>query len=269
MDDLMPELFEGRSGITAHALCIGQRIDLRRFEQGHVLARSPLLVSVGASGCTVLFRYGVVVVFGLSGVEELSFLEEIASLVHEPFAKVERETVEVVFDPQANEGVSNSQVVLHDSSWQRLQLLAHVLAKSVALGFYEQAIGHSFDRIEPLVANLQKGRHARHQVKELTRYIGDALSIQSKMVGRAEIAEKPELLWEHTEHERLYARLEDEYELRERYDALVLKLELIARTAETLLGLLQEGRTLRVEWYIVILIVIEILLTLYELWWPF
>ncbi|MBB5347403.1 putative Rmd1/YagE family protein [Desulfoprunum benzoelyticum] len=40
----------------------------------------------------------------------------------------------------------------------------------------------------------------------------------------------------------------------------------MSRTAETLFGLLQNKRSLRVEWYILLLIVIEILLTLYEMW---
>ncbi len=97
------------------------------------------------------------------------------------------------------------------------------------------------------------------------RYIGDALLIDHKMVGRVEVGEKPELLWERPELERLYVRLEDEYEIRERHLALERKLSLISRTAETLLDLLQHHRSLRVEWYIVALIVFEIFLTLYEL----
>lgn len=85
------------------------------------------------------------------------------------------------------------------------------------------------------------------------------------MVGRVEVAEKPDLLWDHPQLERVYARLLDEYELSERHRALGRKLELISRTAETVLELLQNRRSLRVEWYIVILIVVEILLTLYEM----
>lgn len=81
------------------------------------------------------------------------------------------------------------------------------------------------------------------------------------MVGRVEVTEKPELLWEHSELERVYLRLEDEFELHERHVALEHKLELISRTAATLL---QTNRSLRVEWYIVILIVVEIVLTLYD-----
>lgn len=85
---------------------------------------------------------------------------------------------------------------------------------------------------------------------------------QQEMVGRIEVSEKPDLLWDHPELERLYARLEAEYELRDRYRALERKLELISRTAATVLDILQARRNLRVEWYIVILIVVETALAL-------
>ena len=64
--------------------------------------------------------------------------------------------------------------------------------------------------------------------------------------------------------ERLHQRLAGEYELPERHRALERKLDLIARTASTLLTLQYNRRSLRVEWYIVALIVVEILLTLGE-----
>ncbi len=60
-------------------------------------------------------------------------------------------------------------------------------------------------------------------------------------------------------------QLEDEFELQERHVALERKLQVISNTAETLLDLLQTQQSQRVEWYIVILIVVEIALTLYEL----
>lgn len=50
-------------------------------------------------------------------------------------------------------------------------------------------------------------------------------------VGRVEVDEKPETLWERPDLERFYVRLEDEYELKERHLALERKLELISRTA--------------------------------------
>ena len=85
------------------------------------------------------------------------------------------------------------------------------------------------------------------------------------MVGQVEVVDKPELLWEHPELERLYLRLEDEFEIRERHAALQRKFELVSRTAQTALEVLRNRQNLRVEWYIVILIVVEIPLTLYQL----
>jgi len=89
--------------------------------------------------------------------------------------------------------------------------------------------------------------------------------MQHKMVGRVETGEKPELLWEHPELERLYMRLADEYELRERDRALDRKLDVVSRTVETVLGLVQTRSSTRVEWYIVLLIVAELVLAAYSL----
>ena len=65
--------------------------------------------------------------------------------------------------------------------------------------------------------------------------------------------------------ERLHQRLAGEYELPERHRALERKLDLIARTANTLLTMQYNRRSLRVEWYIVALIVVEIVITIGEL----
>ena len=156
-------------------------------------------------------------------------------------------------------------IVLRERTIERLQLVADILAKSLVLSYYETRIAEIFDGIEPLAAMLREKGRAGASGKELLRHIGDVLLIQQKMVGRVETGEKPELLWEHPELERLYVRLAEEYELRDRDRALDRKLDVISRTVETLLGLVQTRSSLRVEWYIVLLIVAELLLTTYPL----
>ena len=146
-----------------------------------------------------------------------------------------------------------------------MQLVADILAKGLVLSYYETRIAEIFDGIEPLAAMLREKGRAGARGKELLRHIGDVLLIQQKMVGRVETGEKPELLWEHPELERLYARLAEEYELRDRDRALDRKLDVIARTVETLLSLVQTRSSLRVEWYIVLLIIAELVLTTYPL----
>jgi len=91
------------------------------------------------------------------------------------------------------------------------------------------------------------------------------LAIQQKMVGRVETSEKPELVWEHPELDRPYMRLAEEYELRDRSRAIDQKLEIVSRTVETLLSLEQTRSSLRVEWYILALIVAELIIAGYSL----
>jgi uncharacterized Rmd1/YagE family protein len=85
------------------------------------------------------------------------------------------------------------------------------------------------------------------------------------MVGRVEVQEKPDLLWDRPELQRLYARLADEYELDDRARALARKLKVIEETAGTLADYTEARRMLRLEIAIVALIAFEIALSLYDI----
>jgi uncharacterized Rmd1/YagE family protein len=74
------------------------------------------------------------------------------------------------------------------------------------------------------------------------------------------------VLWERPDLERLYARLEDEYELSERVETLNRKLTVISDTATTLADIIDTKRSLRLEIIIVLLIAFEIIITFYEMY---
>ncbi|WP_455212082.1 RMD1 family protein [Kaarinaea lacus] len=260
----MINLFADREQISTRALFVGQRLELREFERSKRLASNPLVVTVGSDGCAVLFKYGVVVLFGLTAVEEVAFLDNIKSFINSPLGELESEELDVHLQVNQNEGMAEKTVLVKSFTVERLQIIADVLAKSVVLAHYEARVGKSFDKIEPFAEKLHAEGSGGKQARDFIRHIGDTLIMQSKMVGRAEVADKPEVLWEYPELERFYLSLEIEFEIRERHIGLERKLELISRTAETLLDLLHNKRSLRVEWYIVILIVVDIIVSLFE-----
>jgi uncharacterized Rmd1/YagE family protein len=84
--------------------------------------------------------------------------------------------------------------------------------------------------------------------------------------GRVAIGEKPDALWERPDLERLYARLEDEYELKERVDTLNRKLAVVAEIANTLSDLIDTRRSLRLELIVIVLIALEIVGMLYQIY---
>lgn len=264
------KLFDDKTRIRARSLLLGERLDLRALEGAEHLAEAPLALRAG-NGAAVLFRYGAVVLFGLDALEEVGFLQHLKPLVRDAFegGEIETEEAELVLDEgeKLTTTTPNGTIRLHDWSVERLQIVADVLAKSTVLAHYEAGIVHAFDAIEPLAADLRTQGRGRRTDRELLRHIGGILLIQHNMVGLVEIGDKPEVLWERSDLDRWYARLEDEYELRERSLALERKLDVLSRTAETVLNLLQHNSSLRVEWGIVALIVFEIALNLYELFW--
>lgn len=251
--------------IHARALLLAQGIDLRSYTHPEVLARDPLTLALAHGGSVVLFRFGVAVVFGGSSGSEPHLRALLQDYLRTPFPELRVEELALVVEEGASAEIREGVLLLPDLVTPRCQVIADILAKSVLLDSYEHHIAGVFERIEPLAEGLQRRARLPRQEERLKRYLGDILQIQHRLVGRAEVGEKPEVLWEHEEYDRLWRRLESEFEISERQAALDRKLEVIGNTAETLLGLLQDRHTLRVEWYIVILIVVEILLSLYEL----
>ena len=256
--------FEAERAVRARALCIGARIDLRALETTRRLAAAPFVLPAGSAGCIVPFRYGVVVLVHVAPAEEAAALAAVKPFVHQPFPDPQTEEL-ILHVARGPEDVDNGQVTLNALDIPRVQIVSEVLAKSVVLAHYEVGIATAFDRIEPLAESLGHEGRTSPRGGDLLKHLGAMLLVQHRMVGRVEVAEKPEALWDRPDLERLFARLSDEYEIRDRGTALERKLDLVSRTTETLLELSQQKRSLRVEWYIVLLIVVEILLTVYTI----
>ncbi len=238
------------SRVTAHARHVGDRINTMGFE-GEALSAVPLAVRVGASGVAVLFRYGVAVLIGLSPEEENRFLEKLKPRIG---GKLEDQVQ------------SGGPVQLRDMSLERLLVIADVLAKSVVLAHDEREVTKVFDTIEPFAKELADFGRTRRDRRSVLQVIGNALLVQHRVSGRVAIGEKPDALWDRPDLERLYSRLEDEYELKERVDALNRKLAVVAETANTLADIIDTRRSLRLELIVVILIAFEIVITFYQIY---
>jgi uncharacterized Rmd1/YagE family protein len=97
------------------------------------------------------------------------------------------------------------------------------------------------------------------------QHIGNTLLVRHRLSGRVAVAEDPDLLWDHPELNRLYARLKEEYELKDRADGLARKLDVIGETAQTLTDIMDTAHSQRLELMIVLLIVFEIVITFFQI----
>jgi uncharacterized Rmd1/YagE family protein len=252
--------------LTAHALLIGDRIYTASFE-GQVLSSAPLAVRVGSNGLAVLFRYGVAVFIGLSATEEAEFLEKLSARTFGKITPPEEEWAKIQVAKEGEEPIPvGGPILVREFSLERLLVVSDALAKSVVLGRDEREVTNVFDTIEPFARELATfGKTSRNRT-DLLKLMGNALLVQHRLSGRVAVGEKPDVLWDRPDLERLYARLEDEYELSERAETLNRKLEVIADTASRLADIVDTKRSLRLEIIVVFLIAFEIVITFYEIY---
>jgi uncharacterized Rmd1/YagE family protein len=211
-----------------------------------------------------VFRYGAVVLFGVGAEAEAAVLDRLRGVVAEPLANPEIDTAGLEINSEIDEQVdARGTILLKELSAARAEMVATVLARSVLLARDEARVGEVLERIEPLAASLQRRGKTDLRIRPLMRQIGDVLIARHRMVGRAQVSERPDVLWDHPSLERLYSRLEAEYELGDRSRALAAKLELIGDIAETLLDLVQDKRSTRIEIAIVALITFELALSIW------
>ena len=256
----------GRRRVTARALLLGDRIDAAGLERADMVSANPLAFQAGAAGFVVLYRFGVAVMVGLSPLEEDSVLEQVKARLSGPHGVVDDETATLeVSTEDADKIPPGGTVALRDLSAARLLVVADALAKSVSLGRDEREVNAVFDVIEPFAGRLfEQGRTPRSR-RSMLKLIGQTLLVQHRVSGRVAVEEKPDVLWDRPDLERLYARVEDEYELKERTTALKRKLDVIVETARALTDVIEADRTTGLEIAVVALIVTEILLTLAQM----
>jgi uncharacterized Rmd1/YagE family protein len=256
-------LVDGDS-FEASAVMIAERIDLNALSHLPAVAESPLTVRLPSGGVATLFRYGAIALFREQPGDRDWLLSHIGPHCSGSGDEQAVERIRVDIDLAADEGPGRGgRVTIHSANRERIQLLAEAMAKSAMLSFQENRAAGDFDRIEPLAQDLADDGRFSIKPRELLKTVGGMLLSEHRLTGRAEVMDKPEVLWDNSHLEGLYARLAGDYELEERALAIERKLATLAHTAETLVETIRYQISHRLEFYVVVLILLELFLSVY------
>jgi len=253
--------------ITVRALLLGDRIETAGLERKDVLSTVPLAFRAGENGVVALFRYGVAVLVGMSPLEEEEVIERLDGRIVAPLAIREEETVQIEVAPDKDDQITPSGIIVVKAlTTEHTLLIADALATSVILAHDEKNVTAVFDVIQPIARELAERGRTPGGRRAILKHIGNALLVQHRVSGLVAVAEKPDVLWERPALERIYARLEDEYELKERADVLTRKLTVISDSAKAFADIIDTERAARLELIIIVLIAVEIVIGGLQLW---
>jgi uncharacterized Rmd1/YagE family protein len=247
------------------AFLLSDRIDTSSLEHNGVVSTAPLTYKFGDGGFVTLFRYGVAVTSCLSPAAEEQVLQSLRPRLVRPISPREEETLLIELSADKDEQVlPGGPLVLRALKPEQLIVIADALSKSVVLARDEREVASIFDIVEPFARQLAEKGWIGASRRVILKHIGNALLVQQRLSGRVAVTEKPDVVWDRPDLDRLYGRLEDEYELKERAEALSRKLTVIAETAEVLTDLIDTKRSFRIEIIIVVLIAVELAVAAYQ-----
>ena len=255
--------------IPVRALQLGERIDVKGLEREDAFSSVPLAFRTSGEGMAVLFKSGRRRLHqhdarrgGGAGPQPRRAHPRAAR----PSAR-RRRCGSSSSPTRTSYSSSSGALQIKSADRDRLLLVAEALAMSVALAYDERRIAVAFDRIDAVAQTLEsrqqlpRGPAGRRCSSRSAR----RSLIQQRLAGRVDLDEKPDVLWDHPELERFWARLVDEYDLPQRGRAIARKLDVIRGTADTITDLMATRTSHRLEWYIIALIAFEIALGLYDI----
>ena len=229
--------------------------ELRRYGYGSVYTVDDLRV--------YLFRFGAIVVEGSSRIDE-STLRVIQSAVGRSVLPDTMESYSVKVEPAraGDPRIGWDQVVVPERSHELISAVALLIGQSAALERYEKAAQPIIDEALTLSRSLANRGTVPRATPAQVRLIGRLTSIRLELASLFYLLDRPEETWDDPQVAKLHDGLFNNLELHSRHQAMLQKFALIETVTDVVMATRQNIISTRLEWAIVILIVLEILLAL-------
>jgi uncharacterized Rmd1/YagE family protein len=215
-----------------------------------------------------LYYFGGVVFLNCSGDIIARFLNSIPQYAESLKGQVQlhyREEYRLEIDPECEPAITNDCAVMPRYDLAFLDIICFVIAKSVALERIEERIDVVFDEVEGLIAKLGKGKLELPD-RDMARLASSILSFKFTSIAHIMVLDKPDITWDNPEVDRLYLTMASMFELNQRYQEIKHKSETLLDMTDVFANLSHARRSARLEWIIIILIAIEIVIYLMQLY---
>lgn len=142
--------------------------------------------------------------------------------------------------------------------------ISHAIARSVQLEYNEDIIAKTLEQIVDFPQQLQKYGKISLSNRKIKRLIGVLVEAQHGLSTFGLAKDFPELLWEEPQYESYYRNTANYLELHDRWQVLSEKMSALGSSLDLLRDESNTKQSHRLEWVIIILIVIEIIFYLIE-----
>ncbi|MCX6989644.1 MAG: RMD1 family protein [Chlamydiae bacterium] len=209
-------------------------------------------------GDVFYFSYGAIVCWGFSDAEEKEILATTKEFEKEPNPKIELD--EFSFGFGDNMRIEEDEILLQNKNTLTKLAVSHGLAQSVKLTTFEELIQKTIDTTKHLPSELAiKGKIPLSR-KQISKKMGELFIERNFINLHSEILDTPEFFWDYPELEPFYRKTAHYLDVTKRVEVLNKRLNVVHELFEILSEELNHQHSSRLEWTIIVLIVIEVIL---------
>eukprot|EP00971_Amphidinium_carterae_P222919 4423523-Amphidinium_carterae.1 len=257
---------------------------LHRFSTGEDLV---LHLQLFGKKDVFLFRFGALVFWSLQKAERDAAKEWLRQFMYRELTQIdiEEEHMEFVVERRLDDetmddeemddstdegragplGVRQDQIVL--TTDEPFEQLAHsyALAQSVRLGVFEITVSRSIERTRTIPEQMATTGEVALDPNNLSREMGGLLMVRCDVNLHTDILETPEIFWDEEKFEPHYVACRKYLDVDKRVEILNQRLGVLKDMYDLLQNGLNVKHGAKLEWIIIILILLEVLLELLEL----
>jgi uncharacterized Rmd1/YagE family protein len=212
----------------------------------------------------VAHDFGAIVFFDVAAAERERVMKSICSLEQETRAPLE-ETFQVQVSAGEAPTVKFDRVVVAELDARRVEIVALVIAQSVAMEYYEGDVDSMVAELQRQSRRMAKDGALRGSASQLVRVIGQGMTMRSQVMHTLSLLDSPGATWESEPLDRLYRGLRAAFEIDERYRALDHELRLVQDNLALMVDMIRQRRYTFLEVTVAVFVVAETLLFVAEL----
>jgi required for meiotic nuclear division protein 1 len=229
------------------------------------LTKTQLIVRYGPRKWAVVYDFGALILLGFDAEEAARVANAMAARLGEaepPLA----ESFSIELTEGAESRVEFDRVILGELDARAVELLSLVIAQSVAMEYYEAEVDSLLGQLQGLSRGLASTGGFRGGSRDLVRFIGQGMATRTRVVHTLALLDAPALVWDSETLDRLYRAVRTSFEIEDRYRAFDHKLRVIQDNLSILVDLSQARRSMLLEIAVIVLILVEVLLVIVQMY---
>ncbi|MBC8110700.1 MAG: RMD1 family protein [Verrucomicrobia bacterium] len=249
--------------MKVEAYQIAEVINLRKFRSDYT--NSPIFANnseIFYKQATDKFFYvlifGVVIFAGFNDLEKSELLKFMKGYTEDDIAGEFKDDLTVKIDSSISLTVNYNSIVVNKLTDDALRIIMLNIGQSVALDYYEALSFEILNSTKKFIVELEATGNIKKSKVELLKFIGRTLNVKHSIIDNLYIFDAPDIVWESEYLEKLDEGLKKIFDLRMRYRDIDYRLKIVQENLTLFTELLQNRESNRLEWTVIILILIEV-----------